>query len=132
MLMSQLDELMKKTLAGKASVKELQELSVLSAQHAKEIGEKAILENIQKVKEFITKTGLDIKATADALLNEPILKWGEHIKESGLKGRLPGWSKELKQAMSKAEALKLALNDEGKKFVEKIYAEAKKPVKKKS
>lgn len=122
--MSQLETLMKKALEGKATAKDLTDIAALSTYQAKEIGDKAVQEGIQKVKEFITKLGLDPKTVAEAIQHEPIFKWGENVR-MGLKGRMPVWGADLKKAMTKAEALKLALTEEGKKFVENIYSTKK-------
>jgi hypothetical protein len=125
---SKLKELAKKVLEGKATEADLMELAELSGSQAKQAAQEAIRQNVEKVKDFITKQGLSPKAVADAILNEPIFQWGDKVRQS-LKGRMPIWAEELKKAMGKAEAMALAVTDEGRKFVEQVYS-APKPKKK--
>lgn len=123
-----IDELFKK--GPKMSVQEKLELATLLNEQAKteELAQKA--DKMKEIEEFIKKTGYTVSDVADYFKGPAVAIFGpwvdkdgkSHTRYEGEKGKLPIWTNELKGTVSKADALKLALGDKGKKFVENLYS----------
>lgn len=60
-------------------------------------------------------------------LKEVVFRWTDsdgltHEIHKSARGKAPAWVKELKDNVTKAQALEMALNEDGKAWVEKTYA----------
>lgn len=115
----ELQSLLTKFSAGKATASEAQRLSFLISEKTKADAQAEKQAKVAKILKMIAAEGLTL---AD-IRPEPevIFEWNGHQQMSGLRGKPAAWTKELKEKVSKVEALKLAKGEKGKKFVENLY-----------
>lgn len=125
---------------SKFSAKELADLIAQAQEQESEKAKQELDEKLQKVKDLITKLGLEVSQVAEALLGvkpkkaksatpkaSPIIfefKKGDYsFTKQGLKGKVKDEAiATLKTHLkTKEEALKHAIGEDGKTFVEKIY-----------
>lgn len=128
-----IDELLKAVSTNKATGEQKLHLSKLLAEAATKEVEEEKAGKIQKVDEFIVSLGLKVedyikvkKSAATANSNEIIFEFVEaggtkHVKYKGQKGQWPSKAY-ITANLTKQKALEHAKGDEGKKFVEKLYA----------
>lgn len=112
--LAKLQEDIKKQMAEKAEAEK---------EKRKEMFVSFIKKNAYTEKEIRSFLSKEPKADAKS---EPIIKWQKnaqetHIRYSGTLGKPPVWMAEMRQVLTKEEALKFALNDKGIKAIEKLY-----------
>lgn len=123
-----IDDLIKLISSGKATASDKMKLSKMLSSSAEEEAKNEFTAKIDDIKEYIKKKGLAIVDVVNALKDPmPIIfRWvdGEgkdHIRVQGEKGKPPAWTSDLKAKVTKEEALKMAIGEKGKAFVENLY-----------
>ena len=123
----------------KLSSSELAELITQANTLQEQKAKQELEEKLQQVKDLITKLGLEVSQVAETLLgvvgkkakgavksSSPIIfkyeKDGVSWVKAGLKGATK-WAAELKGKLSHQEALKHAIGEDGKTFVNRVYKE---------
>lgn len=121
-------ELLKKITDGKATATDKVEFANLLQSSSKEELEKEKEEKFNRVKAVIEKEGLTFTEVIQSLkgASSKIFSWvdsqgKDHHRYEGELGKYPEWTKQLKDQVTKAEALKMATGEKGKAFVEKVY-----------
>lgn len=123
-----IEELFKK--GTKMSVQEKLELATLLSGEAEKEKAEQEKQTMDDIKAYIEKAGYSISDVADYFKGPAVAIFGpwvdkdgkSHTRYEGEKGKLPIWTSELKATVSKADALKMALGEKGKKFVENLYS----------
>jgi hypothetical protein len=123
-----IEELFKK--GTKMSVQEKLELATLLNGEAKKEEEQQRQTVMEDIRAYIEKAGYSISDVADYFKSPAAVIFGpwvdknnkSHTRYEGEKGKLPIWTTELKDTVSKADAMKMAIGEKGKKFIENLYA----------
>lgn len=103
-------------------------LSELLSKAAEEEKKAKFSESIDKIKDLIEELSLNTQEVIKALQSPPkmLVKWNNHIRMEGERGRLPEWVEDFKK-LGKDECLKFVINNEAKgiAFVNNLFAEKK-------
>jgi hypothetical protein len=128
--MATISELLVKVSSNTATALEMMDLAKLLTEQAQEEAEQEKLKKVETIKKFIADQGFTLDGFWQACQPEKVkekifeaeIEGKTYTRYEGDKGKFPKWiSDVLKRKLTKDQALKLAIGDKGKAFVEKVY-----------
>lgn len=122
-------KLMQLVMSNQATAAQKQELSKLLEQEAQDEKKAEIVKKIDGIKALMVKEGVSLQDLIDASRTpqEPIFVWVDSNKVSHesfgtTRGKQPAWIAQMKETVTKEQALEMARNEQGKEWVNKIYS----------
>lgn len=117
------DEILKLITTNKATPTQKMRFAKMLEESTQQELEAEKEQKFNKVKELMEKLEISHEDMIKSLQKpaEKIFEWSGNARFEGERGKLPMWCNEMKSKISKEEALKSALTEKGKVFVENLY-----------